>query len=117
VIAIGGEAEQPAKTPLKAGGNSLNGHLTVYGPATASEVARTLSCCDIGLVSTPPDYLRKSGVAAAFVAANLELWMKNERSEIVVERDPAPFPSWGDLAGMATEKIMSHMNRSDDAGR
>lgn len=117
VIAIGGEAEQPAKIPLKVGGNNLNGHLTVYGPAAASEVARILSCCDIGLVSTPPDYLRKSGVAAAFVAANLELWMKNERTAVVVERNPAPFPTWEDLASTANEKILSHMNKNEATSR
>ena len=117
VIAIGGEADQPPKAPLKIGGNSLDGHLTVYGPAAGSEVARILRCCDIGLVSTPPDYLRKSGVAAAFAAANLELWMKNERSEMIVERNPAPFPSWEDLAGMANKKIISQMNKSEAASR
>lgn len=117
VIAIGGETDQSPDNPLKLRGNNLNGHLTVYGPATGSEIAKILRCCDIGLVSTPPDYLRKSGVVAAFVAANLELWMKNERSEVIVEKYPEPFPTWEALAGMANEKIMAHMNRNEAVSR
>ena len=35
--------------------------------------------------------------------------MKNDRSEIVVERNPAPFPEWKELATMAYRKIETHI--------
>ena len=117
VLAIGGEAKQPPMNLLKVGGEHLNGHLTVYGPAPGPEIAKILRCCDIGLVPTPRDYLRKSGVAAAFVAADLELWVKNARAELSVDRNPAPFPQWRELAGMANERIMSYIKSSGNAGR
>ena len=109
VLAIGGEAPHPPDNILKSNGTRFNGSLTVLGPGSGEEIAKVLSCCDIGLIPTPPDYVRKSGVAAAFVAANLELWMKNDRSEMVVERNPAPFPEWEELASMAYEKIETNI--------
>ena len=112
VVAIGGEEEQPPKNPLKVGGRDLNGHLTVYGPAPGTKIAKILRCCDIGLVLTPRDYLGKSGVAAAFVAADLELWMKNGCAEILVEENPATSPKWEELAVMAYETITSYRENS-----
>ncbi|GMQ81799.1 MAG: hypothetical protein BMS9Abin05_1235 [Rhodothermia bacterium] len=117
VLAIGGEAKQPPKNLLKVGGKHLRGHLTVYGPASGPEIAKILRCCDIGLVPTPRDYLRKSGVAAAFVTADLELWMKNARSEFSVVKNLAPFPQWAELAGMASERIISYIKNSGNVGR
>jgi hypothetical protein len=117
VIAVGGEACQPPTTALTAGQSGLNGHFTVFGPAARLEIARILRCCDIGLVSTPPEYLRKSGVAAAFAAANLELWMKNECAEVIVERNPVPFPSWEEVAIMANKKMLPKISRSESANR
>jgi len=117
VLAIGGEAKQPPVNLLKVGGKHLNGHLTVYGPAPGPEIAKILGCCDVGLVPTPRDYLRKSGVAAAFVAANLDLWTKSARSEFAVERNLAPFPQWRDLAGIAHERITSHIKGIGNACR
>ena len=73
VLAIGGEAPQPRDSILESNGMRFNGALTVLGPGSGEEIGKVLSCCDVGLIPTPPDYVRKSGVAAAFVAANLEL--------------------------------------------
>lgn len=117
VLAIGGGGKRCPDDALSSGENSPNGHLTVLGPASAMEIAKTLRCCDVGLVSTPPDYLGKSGVAAAFAAANLELWMKNEQSEVVVEKHPAPVPKWDELAYLAKEKILNHLNGSKRISR
>ena len=117
VLAIGGEEEQPPNNPHKVGGKDLTGHLTVYGPAPGSKIAKILRCCDIGLVLTPRSELRKSGVAAAFVAADLDLWMKNEHSEVVVERSQAPSPKWEELAAIANATIVSHLESSRKAGR
>jgi hypothetical protein len=69
--------------------------------------------CARGLVPTPLDYVRKSGVAAAFATAELELWMKNEQSELVVEKNPEPFPDWNDLAVLASEKMSSCWSRRE----
>ena len=109
VLAVGGESLAPPENPGEACGDRLNGSLTVHGPATAANVARMLACCDVGLVATPLSHLGKSGVAAAFAAAELELWLKNERSELVVASSPQPRPSWQTLARLARERISEHM--------
>jgi hypothetical protein len=113
VVAVGGEAAEPPGDSLTCLGGSLNGQLTVLGPASEREIAKILRCCDVGLVPTPLDYVRKSGVAAAFATAELELWMKNEQSELVVEKNPEPFPDWNDLAVLASEKMSSCWSRRE----
>lgn len=113
VIAIGGETAAPPGGPLTSGAPSLNGQLTVLGPAPEQEVARILRCCDVGLVPTPLDYVRKSGVAAAFTTAELDIWMKNGRSELIIDREPEPFPEWADLAASAMERIGPERKRHE----
>lgn len=111
VLAIGGETRHPPGSPDMLPGTSLNGHLTVYGPAAAANVGRVLGCCDIGLVATPRAYLGKSGVAAAFASAKLELWLKNERAELVVEAPAQPRPTWREIAHLAGERISQFMEK------
>ena len=111
VIAVGGESEFPPSDPSEVCDGRLNGSLTVHGPASAEAVSRMLACCDIGLVATPPSHLGKSGVAAAFAAAALEIWLKNGQSELVVQTSPEQRPSWQALARLARRKISARMER------
>jgi hypothetical protein len=113
VLAVGGDTGPCQKNALTEQGRALNGHFTVYGPASGPEIGRILRCCDVGLVPTPLAYLRKSGVAAAFSAAKLELWLKNERAEIMVKTNIEPFPTWDQVAGMAMESLQV---RTTDCG-
>lgn len=109
VVAVGGETAPSQMNVVNDIANVFNGRMSVLGPASAVDVARALRCCDIGLVPTPPDYLRKSGVAAAFAAAGLEIWMKDFRGDTIVAADIEAFPAWDQIAAIAFETISSRL--------
>ena len=117
IVAIGGETTPSRMNAVSDAAKAFNGRLSVLGPASAIEVARVLGCCDIGLVPTPRDYLRKSGAAAAFAAADLQIWMKDARGKTVVEADIEAFPTWDQIATMAFESINSRLAIARRAGR
>lgn len=117
VLAIGGESDEPPRNPDEICALELEGRLTVHGPACPASVGRILKCCDVGLVATPPSHLGKSGVAAAFAAADLELWLKGENSELVVETGPNLRPTWPDLARAAAERICNQLGAHGDHRR
>jgi len=113
VVAVGGGTERPAVERSVVDTERFDGQITVLGPAPALEIARILRCCDIGLVPTPPDYARKSGVVAAFVAADLELWLKNGHAELVVEQGAASFPEWEELACLASGRVATCLGQHE----
>jgi hypothetical protein len=47
------------------------GAYNLFGNRSASEVGEILACCDLGLCSTPPSVLEKSGAFSAFAQAGL----------------------------------------------
>ena len=110
VLAIGGDQNSSRKEALIALAKQFDKHLTVRGPASREDIGRTLGCCNVGLVPTPLDYLRKSGVVAAFSAAKLELWQKNEGAGVTFLRDVEPFPSWGQVADTAISRLLAYTN-------
>lgn len=107
VLAIGGDHACCRKEILGALGKQLGKHFTVRGPASREEIGRTLGCCNVGLVPTPLDYLRKSGVVAAFSAAKLELWQKDGGAGTAILRDVEPFPSWEQVANTAMNQLVA----------
>lgn len=112
IVVVGGEGTPSPMNAVRREANHFNGRMSVLGPAPADDIARVLRCCDIGLVPTPPEYLRKSGVAAAFVAAGLEIWMKDASGNTIVEVDMETFPSWDQIATLALEAMTSHIGEA-----
>ena len=108
IVAVGGEAIPSTMSAVLREADHFNGRMSVLGPAPADDVARILRCCDIGLIPTPPDHLRKSGVVAAFVAAGLEIWMKDASGNTIVGMDMEAFPTWDQIATFAFETMNSH---------
>ena len=109
IVAIGGETTPSRMDAVSDSAKVFNGRMSVLGPASAVDVARVLGCCDIGLVPTPRDYLRKSGAAAAFAAADLQIWMKDAGGKTVVETDIEAFPTWDQIAATAFESMNSRL--------
>ncbi len=59
---VGGDSkEAPLQLQNYAQVGPLNGRLTIFGRRDAAEVARILSCCDVGLVEPPRPMICKSG--------------------------------------------------------
>ena len=108
IVAVGGEMFPSQMNAVMREAKHFDGEMTVLGPAPAADIARILRCCDIGLVPTASMYLRKSGVVAAFAAADLELWMKDASGNTVAVKDMDAFPTWNQIAILALESMSSH---------
>lgn len=117
VVAVGGEAAPHRMSAMLGRAKELGGRMSVLGPAPAADVARILRCCDIGLVPTPPAYLRKSGVAAAFAAADLEVWLKTGCGGAVMRTNVEAFPAWSQIAALALETIEARLENAHYAVR